>query len=61
VYIYTIPVLLDGHVQHTDKLAKSHISVSIKYGLNEFQFNKLFFSFYMYSYFVWYSFPGGMC
>jgi len=44
VYIYTIPVLLDGHVQHTDKLAKSHMSVSIKYGLNKFQFNKFFFS-----------------
>lgn len=48
VNFYTIPVLINGHVQHTETLAKSHTSVWIKYGVNKFQFKNLFFTFYYY-------------
>lgn len=44
-WIFTQSVLIDGHVQHTDKTCKKSY-ISIKYGLNKFQFNKLFFRFY---------------
>lgn len=43
--IYTTPVLLDGHVQHTDKLARTHMSVSIKYGFKQVSVQQIVFQF----------------
>lgn len=44
-------------MQHTDKLAKGHTSVSMNYGLNKFHLNKLFFGFYQYRPSFGYLFP----